>query len=114
MAKAMTKTKTTTIAERMLKRMRKMREQDEDGAPMAECDMRDSKECVAIIWPHNGEDGTDEDSEECDGYWFDVFTDGSAIECCVDGSENVLTASEVKKIAGRWIDYKEMKCLLKK
>jgi hypothetical protein len=72
-----------TIAEKMFKRMLKLWKQGDDmESGGAEAIIRDSKECIAIIWAHNGEDGTPEDSEECDGHWLDVFTDGSAIECC--------------------------------
>lgn len=105
-----------TIAEKMFKRMLKLRKQGDDMVSGgAEVIIRDSKECIAIIWPHNGEEGTDEDSEECNGYWLDVFADGSAIECCGDGrdSDTVLTAAETKQVAGRWADYKEIKNQIK-
>lgn len=66
----------------------------------AECDARESDDCLGAIWPHGERD--------TDGYWLDVFKDGSSIECTEDGLCS-LSAAETKRVAGRWADYKEIK-----
>ncbi len=76
----------------------------EEGTYM-EHEVRETEDCIGVIWPGRGDDSN--------GYWLDVFIDGSAIECCPSGEENVLTAAETKQHAGRWASYKEIKNQIK-
>ena len=70
-----------------------------------EFEARESEDCLGAIWPHG--------DSECNGYWLDVFVDGSAIECSDGWGESALTAAETKRVAGRWADYKEIKNQIK-
>jgi len=87
--------KLVTIAENKLKWMRDCQEK---GSFVDESEIRESAECIAIIWP-----GRNQDS---DGYWLDIFEDGSAIENVGAGCF-ALTAKEAKAIAGRWKTWRE-------